>query len=71
MTVYFINKRDLMSSTEARTQMSQPDSLADAEDELRVALLTRQELGQEFEDEVVESFLSRVEDAIDAGWKRE
>ncbi len=66
MTVYFINKRDLMSSTEARTQMSQPDSLADAEDELRVALLTRQELGQEFEDEVVESFLSRVEDAIDA-----
>ena len=55
-----------MPSTEARTQMPQPDSLADAEDELKVALLARQELGKDMEDEVIESFLSRVQDAIDA-----
>ena len=55
-----------MPSTEARTQMPQPNSLADAEDELKVALLARQELGKDMEDEVIESFLSRVQDAIDA-----
>ena len=55
-----------MPSTEARTQMPQADSLADAEDELKVALLARQELGKDMEDEVIESFLSRVQDAIDA-----
>ena len=55
-----------MPPTELRTQIPQPDPLADVEDELKVALLTRQELGQELEDEVIESFLSRVQDAIDA-----
>ena len=55
-----------MPPSEARTQVSPPDPLADVEDELKVALLTRQELGQELEDEVIESFLSRVQDAIDA-----
>ena len=55
-----------MPSSETRTQASQPDSLTDAKDELTVALLARQELGKELEDEVIESFLSRVEDAIDA-----
>ena len=55
-----------MPSSETSNQASQPDSLADAKDELTVALLARQELGKELEDEVIESFLSRVEDAIDA-----
>ena len=55
-----------MPSYETRTQMQQPDSLADAEDELKVALLARQELGEDLEDEVIESFLSRAQDAIDA-----
>ena len=55
-----------MPSTEARTQMPQADSLADAQDELKVALLARQELGKDLEDEVIESFLARVQDAIDA-----
>lgn len=55
-----------MPSAEARTQASKPESLADVDDELKVALLTRQELGKDMEDEVIESFLSRVQDAIDA-----
>ena len=52
--------------TREKPQRPQPDTSAKTEDELRAALKTRQELGREFEDEIVESFLSRVEDAIDA-----
>ena len=52
--------------TTEKPRTSQPDASAKTEDELRAALKTRQELGEEFEDEIVESFLSRVEDAIDA-----
>ena len=54
-----------MPPTEARTQMSQP-VLADVDEELKVAILARQELGKDLEDEVIESFLVRVQDAIDA-----
>ena len=42
--------------------MRQPDTSAEVEEELRVALDARKEL----EDEVIESFLSRVQDTIDA-----
>ena len=55
-----------MPSTEARPRASQPDPLPDVDDEVKVALRTRQELGKDFEDEVIESFLVRVQDAIDA-----
>ena len=55
-----------MPSTEARPRASQQDPLPDVEDEVKVALLARQELGKDFEDEVIESFLVRVQDAIDA-----
>ena len=55
-----------MPSAEARTQVSQPESLADVDDDLKVALMARQDLGKDFEDEVIESFLVRVQDAIDA-----
>ena len=55
-----------MPSTEARTQVSKLERLSDVEDEAKVALLARQDLGKDFEDEVIESFLARVEDAIDA-----
>ena len=55
-----------MPSAEARTQASQPESLADVDDDLKVALMARQDLGKDFEDEVIESFLVRVQDAIDA-----
>ena len=48
-----------------KPQTSQPDTSAEVEDELRVALRARQELGEDLEDEVIESFLSRVQDAID------
>jgi hypothetical protein len=48
-----------------RPQTSQPDTSAEVEDELRVALRARQELGEDLEDEIIESFLSRVQDAID------
>ena len=48
-----------------RPQTSQPDTSAEIEDELRVALRARQELGEDLEDEIIESFLSRVQDAID------
>ncbi len=52
--------------TREKPRTSQPDASARTEDELRAALEARQELGKEFEDEVIESFLSRVQDAIDA-----
>ena len=55
-----------MPSTGARTQVPKPEPLSDVDDEAKVALLARQELGKDFEDEVIESFLVRVEDAIDA-----
>ena len=55
-----------MPSAEARTQASRPESLADVDDDLKVALMARQDLGKDFEDEVIESFLARVQDAIDA-----
>ncbi len=55
-----------MPSTEAGTQVSKPEPLFDVEDEVKVALLARQDLGKDYEDEVIESFLVRVQDAIDA-----
>ena len=55
-----------MPSTEAGTQVSKPEPLSDVEDEIKVALLARQDLGKDYEDEVIESFLVRVQDAIDA-----
>ena len=55
-----------MPPTEARTQESKLEPLSDVEDEVKVALRARQELGKDFEDEVIESFLVRVQDAIDA-----
>lgn len=42
------------------------DTSADVEEELRVAVKARQELGLDHEDEVIESFLARVQDRIDA-----
>lgn len=47
-------------------QMRQQDTSTDVEEELRVAVRARQELGIDHEDEVIESFLSRVQDTIDA-----
>ena len=48
-------------------QMRQQDNAsADVDEELRVAVNARQELGIDHEDEVIESFLSRVQDTIDA-----
>ncbi len=44
----------------------QEDTSADVEEELRVAVKARQELGVDHEDEVIESFLARVQDTIDA-----
>ena len=46
--------------------MPQQETSVDVEEELRVAVKARQELGIEHEDEVIESFLSRVQDTIDA-----
>ena len=46
--------------------MGRQDTTADVEDELRVAIKARQELGIDHEDEVIESFMSRVQDTIDA-----
>jgi len=46
--------------------MRQQDTSADIEEELRVAVKARQELGIDHEDEIIESFLSRVQDTIDA-----
>ena len=51
---------------QGRVQMRQQDTSADVEEELRVAIKARQELGTDHEDEVIESFLSRVQDTIDA-----
>ena len=47
-------------------QMGRQDTTTDVEDELRVAIKARQELGIDHEDEVIESFMSRVQDTIDA-----
>ena len=46
--------------------MGRQDTTTDVEDELRVAIKARQELGIDHEDEVIESFMSRVQDTIDA-----
>ena len=46
--------------------MRQQDTAADVDEELRVAVKARQELGLDHEDEVIESFLARVQDTIDA-----
>ena len=46
--------------------MRQQDTSVDVEEELRVAVKARQELGIDHEDEVIESFLARVQDTIDA-----
>ena len=46
--------------------MRQQDTSAEVEEELRVAVKARQELGIDHEDEVIESFLARVQDTIDA-----
>ena len=46
--------------------MRQQDTAVDVEEELRVAVKARQELGVDHEDEVIESFLSRVQESIDA-----
>ena len=42
------------------------DTSADVDEELRLAVKARQELGLDHEDEVIESFLARVQDRIDA-----
>ena len=46
--------------------MREQETSADVDEELRVAVKARQELGIDHEDEVIESFLSRVQDTIDA-----
>ncbi len=46
--------------------MRQQDTSTDVDEELRVAVKARQELGLDHEDEVIESFLERVQDTIDA-----
>ena len=46
--------------------MRQQETSADVEEELEVVLKARQELGKDHEDEVIESFLSRVQESIDA-----
>ena len=46
--------------------MRQQDTSVDVDEELRVAVKARQELGIDHEDEVIESFLARVQDTIDA-----
>lgn len=46
--------------------MRQQDTSTDIDEELRVAVKARQELGLDHEDEVIESFLARVQDTIDA-----
>lgn len=46
--------------------MRQQDTSVDVDEELRVAVKARQELGLDHEDEVIESFLARVQDTIDA-----
>ena len=46
--------------------MPQQETSVDVEEELRVAVKARQELGIDHEDEVIESFLARVQGTIDA-----
>ena len=46
--------------------MRQQETSVDVEEELRVAVKARQELGIDHEDEVIESFLARMQDTIDA-----
>ena len=46
--------------------MREQETSVDVEEELRVAVRARQELGIDHEDEILESFLSRVQDTIDA-----
>ena len=46
--------------------MREQETSVDVEEELRVAVKARQELGIDHEDEVIESFLARVQDTIDA-----
>ena len=46
--------------------MSQQETSVNVDEELRVAVKARQELGLDHEDEVIESFLARVQDTIDA-----
>ena len=46
--------------------MRRQDTSTEVEEELSVAVKARQELGIDHEDEVIESFLSRVQDTIDA-----
>ncbi len=46
--------------------MRQQDTSVDVDEEIRVAVKARQELGLDHEDEVLESFLERVQDTIDA-----
>ena len=46
--------------------MPQQETSVDVEEELRVAVKARQELGIDHEDEVIESFLARMQDTIDA-----
>ena len=46
--------------------MRQQDTSVDVDEEIRVAVKARQELGLDHEDEVIESFLKRVQDTIDA-----
>ena len=46
--------------------MPQQETSVDVDEELRVAVKARQELGVDHEDEVIESFLARVQGTIDA-----
>ncbi|MYB49482.1 MAG: hypothetical protein F4X72_09525 [Dehalococcoidia bacterium] len=46
--------------------MREQETSVDVEEELRVAVKARQELGIDHEDEVIESFLARVQGTIDA-----
>ena len=46
--------------------MRRQDTSTEVEEELSVAVKARQELGIDHEDEVIESFLARVQDTIDA-----
>ena len=46
--------------------MRRQDTSTEVEEELSVAVKARQELGIDHEDEVIESFLARVQDTIEA-----
>ena len=45
--------------------MAQPETLTDLGDELKATLRTREELGEDLEEEIVDSFLTSVQGAID------